>query len=134
MNFYIVFCKNRKKIDKYIKINKIRNKIIVDIRQTLEDMDISNEDIEKYSEFFNLLIYTKITQGLKKNKDIYYIPNFTSDIIEVEDILKIRDYFKEEFNFNALFIYEDFQDDPKLQYDILSKLHNFDTRQILKDY
>ena len=29
MNFYLVFTKNRKRFDKYVKVNRIKNKIII---------------------------------------------------------------------------------------------------------
>ena len=31
MNFYLVLSKNRKKFDKYVKVNRVKNKIIIDI-------------------------------------------------------------------------------------------------------
>ena len=50
MNFYIVFTKNRKKFDKYVKVNKIKNKTIIDIKQQLEECNINNSYIE-YKEY-----------------------------------------------------------------------------------
>ena len=57
MNFYIVLCKSRKKFDKYVKVNKIRNKVIIDIK---EQLDIEKITYNEYKDYFNLLIYTKI--------------------------------------------------------------------------
>jgi hypothetical protein len=75
MNFYLVFTKSRKRFDKYVKVNRIKNKVIIDIKQQLEEYDISYVD---YKEYFNLIIYTKIKHSLSKKKDIYYIPNFSN--------------------------------------------------------
>ena len=65
MNFYLVFCKNRKKFDKYVKINRVKNKVIVDIKQNIEEEGI---DPEKYKDYFNLIIYTRIVHSLQKGK------------------------------------------------------------------
>ena len=81
MNFYMVFCKSRKKFDKYIKINRIRNKVIIDIKQQLDE---ENLDYSKFRDYFNLLIYTRIIHSLKKGKDIYYIPNFSNKEIDIK--------------------------------------------------
>ena len=68
MNFFIVFCKTRRKFDKYIKINRVRNKVIVDINELVNEYDI---DIDKHRDYFNLMIYTRINHSLRKGKDIY---------------------------------------------------------------
>jgi len=84
MNLYLVFCKNKKKFDKYVKINRIRNKVIIDIREILEEEDI---DYNEYKDYFNVIIYTKILHAFQKGKDIYYIPNFDNDNIDIREIL-----------------------------------------------
>lgn len=133
MEFYIVFIKNRKKLDKYIKINKIRNKTIIDIKQQLEDNGL--EDINEWREYFNLIIYTKITQTIRKNKDIYYIPNIQKiNDLDIENIFQIKDNLNCKVNFNLLFFFEDFKDNKKLNDDILSNISSFDSIQIIRDY
>ena len=103
MEFYIVFVKNKKKLDKYIKVNKIRNKAIIDIKQQLEDHGL--EDVTEWRDYFNLMIYTKIRQALNKNKDVYYIPNLNKiNNLEIDEILQIKENLKEEINFNLLFL------------------------------
>ena len=57
MNFYLVLTKNKKKFDKYVKVNRIRNKVIIDIKTALEENEITDE---KFSDYFNLLIYTRM--------------------------------------------------------------------------
>jgi len=133
MEFYIVFVKNKKKLDKYIKVNKIRNKAIIDIRQQLEDHGL--EDVTEWKDYFNLMIYTKIRQALNKNKDVYYIPNLNKiNNLEVDEILQIKDNLKEEINFNLLFFFEDFKENEKLNTNLLSSISLFDAIQIIKDY
>jgi hypothetical protein len=132
MDFYIVFVKNRKKLDKYIKINKIRNKSIIDIKQQLEDHGL--EDNTEWREYFNLIIYTKIMQTIRKNKDVYYIPNINKiNISEIDDIFLIKENLG-KINFNLLFFFEDFKDNPQLNESLLSNISLFDAIQIIRDY
>jgi hypothetical protein len=133
MEFYIVFVKNKKKLDKYVKINKIRNKVIIDIKQQLEDHGL--EDVNEWREYFNLIIYTKITQSVRKNKDVYYIPNLQKiKNLEIDDIFQIKDNLSEKINFNLLLFFEDFKENQKLNNDILSNISYFDSIQIIRDY
>ena len=133
MDFYIVFVKNRKKLDKYIKINKIKNKTIIDIKQQLEDNGL--DDNNEWKEYFNLIIYTKITQAIRKSKDIYYIPN-TQIIneIDIDDIFLIKENFTNKVNFNLLFFFEDFKENKKINDNILNNISLFDSIQIIRDY
>ena len=70
MNFFIVYCKTRRKFDKYIKINRVRNKVIVDINELIDEYGIDNS-LQKHRDYFNLMIYTRINHSLRKSKDIY---------------------------------------------------------------
>ena len=133
MEFYVVFVKNRKKLDKYMKINKIRKKKIVDIRQELEDHGL--EDTTEFKEYFNLMIYTKIMQVIKKKNDIYYIPNLNKiHSLEIDEIIQIKENLDRSINFNLLFFFEDFKDNEKLNTNLLSSISLFDAIQIIKDY
>ena len=133
MEFYIVFVKNRKKLDKYIKINRIRNKTIIDIKQQLDDNGL--EDATEWREYFNLIIYTKITQTIRKNKAVYYIPNLNKICtLEIDDIFQIKENLVGKVNFNLLFFFEDFKDNQKLYENILSNISLFDAIQIIRDY
>lgn len=131
MNFYIVFCKQRKKFDKYVKINKVRSKVIVDIQQQLEE---ENLDYNKYKDYFNLIVYTRIIHSLKKGKSIYYIPDFTNKDINIKEIFKIKDILNFDIKFNILLFYDEFKEDEKILNDLLSNMNLFDTSQIIKDY
>ena len=37
MNFFCVYVKTRKKMDKYIKVNRVKNKYIIDIKKIIEN-------------------------------------------------------------------------------------------------
>jgi len=131
MNFHVVFTKNRKRFDKYSKINRIRNKVVVDIKAMLIEYDVV---YEKYIDYFNLLVYTKIQHSLIKGKDIYYIPNFSNKDIDVNDVFKIKDLLGEDIKFNILMFYDEFIEEPNINEAILNNMTMFDASQILKNY
>ena len=132
MNFYIVFVKNRKKLDKYIKINKIRSKTIIDIKQQLDEHGLEG-DISEWKDYFNFMIYTKITQTIKKNKHVYYIPNLNKlQTLDINDIFHIKNNLN-DIQFNLLFFFEDFKD-TQIYYDIIDNISLFDAIQIIRDY
>lgn len=132
MDFYLVFTKNRKRFDKYIKVNKIKNKVIVDIKYLLDDYDIDN--YIKYKDYFNLIIYTRITHSLQKKKDIYYIPNFSNKDFDIKEVFKIKKILNNKINFNILIFYDEFKDDDYINQSILENMNIFDASQILKSY
>jgi len=131
MNFYIVFCKTRKKFDKYIKINRIRNKVIVDIIDLIDEYDI---DINKHKDYFNLMVYTKINHSLKKGKDIYYVPDIKSKEISIKELFKLKEILEYDINFNILLFYEEFIDNKEILNDIFDNISDFSSSQIIKDY
>lgn len=132
MDFYIVFCKNRKKFDKYIKVNRIKNKVIIDIKDQIEENQIDDKD--KYKDYFNLLIYTRIIQSIKKDKDIYYIPNFYDDDLSISEILNLKKYVNNGSDFNILMFFDEFGQNDSLFMDIINNIDKFDSSQIIKDY
>lgn len=131
MNFYLTLCKNRKKFYKYVKVNRIKNKVIIDIKLALEENEIYDD---RYNDYFNLMIYTRIIQNLNKGKDIYYIPNFTNEKLDIKEVLKIKEILKGGTNFNVLMFFDEFKDDIRIQNDVLTNIGIFDNTQILKDY
>jgi hypothetical protein len=136
MNFYLVLTKNRKKLDKYIKINKIKNKIIIDIKEELEEENIIDNYI-KYKNYFNLIIFTKITHALRKEKDIYYIPNIINNKTSINDLFKLKNILKfpdVEINFNLLMFFDDFTNNLLIKEEIFSKIDSFNNIQIIEDY
>jgi len=132
MDFYIVFCKSRKKFDKYVKINRIRNKVIVDIKEMLQEENLS---LPKHKDYFNLMVYTKITHAMQKGKSIYYIPDFSNKNIDVKQVYSVKNVFNEyEFNFNALVFYKEFLKNENIKNDIFDNLTLFDNSQLIEDY
>lgn len=132
MNFNIVFCKTRKKFDKYVKVNRVRNKVIIDIQTLLEEEDAEYED---YKDYFNVILYTKILHAFKKNKDVYYIPNFSSKYINIREIFKLSELIPEfNIDYNVLFFHDEFIDDNYVNQSIIENVDKFTTSQIIKDY
>jgi len=130
-SFYLTLCKSRKKFDKYCKVNRLKNKVIVDIKLALEENEIYDD---RYNDYFNLMIYTRIVQSLNKGKDIYYIPNFQNEKLDINEILKIKKILKDGTMFNILMFFDEFRDDTRIQNDVLTNLSVFDNSQLLKDY
>lgn len=131
MNFYVVFTNNKNKFDKYVKVNKIKNKVIIDIKSLLVEYDIEN--YYEHKDYFNLLVYTKILHSLEKKKDIYYIPNFLNKNFNIDEIIKIKDLFN-DINFNLLLFFDEFKNNNEISDKILNNMDLFDTSQILKSY
>lgn len=130
MEFFCVYCKTRKKFDKFIKVNRIRNKYIVDIRKIVEDEEVDfNED----KTYLKILIFNKIQQAVEKNKDIYYIPDFDKDF-SIEKIINIKKILGDNNNFNVLIFYNEFRKNPEIMDDVLSNLSKFSSSQIIRDY
>lgn len=133
MNFYLVFCKTRKKVDKYFKNNKIKNKQIIDIKKLSEEEEIKEQSSNSQA-FFKILIWNKIKYAREKGKDIYYIPNFHRHDLDVKKLFEFKDKFLEEDSeFNLLLFYDEFIGTKWLD-DIFEELDTFDNSQILKDY
>lgn len=130
MEFFCTYVKNRKKLDKYIKVNRIRNKYIIDIKKIMEEEEIS---FDKERTYLKIIIFQKIQQAVDKNKDIYYIPDFESEF-SIEKLINIRKILGEENNFNVLIFYNEFRKDPEILGDVLGNLSKFSNSQIIRDY
>lgn len=129
MEFFCVYCKTRKKFDKFIKVNRIKNKYIVDIRKIVEDEEVNFNDDKTY---LKILIFNKIQQAIEKNKDIYYLPDFDKDF-SIEKLLNIKKILGEN-NFNVLIFYNEFRKNHDIMDDVLSNLSKFNASQIIRDY
>ena len=92
MNFFCVYVKTRKKMDKYIKVNRVKNKYIIDIKKIIEEEELSPSDDKIY---LKILIFQKIQQAIDKKKDIYYIPDFDNDF-SIEKLLNLKKIDTEE--------------------------------------
>lgn len=132
-DFFIVLCKQKKKIVKYFKLNKIRKKVIIDVKKMADEEEITYEEAIQ-SEYFKVLLIKKIKDAIETKKDIYYIPYFNADIKKKPTkILNIKKLVHEHFYFNLLCLYDDF-DKPNEASEILNYVEEFDFIQLLKDY
>lgn len=130
MEFFCVYSRSRKKVDKYIKSNRIRNKYIIDIKKIMEEEEISIDDEKTY---LKIIVFQKIQQAIDKNKDIYYIPDF-DNAFSIEKLINIRKILGENNNFNVLIFYNEFRKDTNLLEDVLGNLSKFSTSHIIRDY
>ena len=129
MDFFCVYVRTRKKFDKYVKVNKIKNKYIVDIKKIIDEEEV---DFNKDKTYLKILIFNKIQQAIKKNKDIYYIPNFEDDF-SIEKLLNLKKILGEN-NFNVLVFYNEFRKNPHIIDNVLGNLTKFSNSQIVRDY
>lgn len=130
MKFFCVYARTRKKVDKYIKVNRIRNKYIIDIRKIIDEEEV-NFDGEKT--YLKILIFNKIQQAIDKKKDIYYIPDFENEF-SIEKLLNIKKILGKDNEFNVLIFYNEWRRDPLILEDVLKNLSKFTTSQIIRDY
>lgn len=137
MDFYCVYCKNRKKFDKYVKKNNISNKYIIDIKKMMdgseddEVLDIDNDCDKKY---LTLLVYKKINKAIEKDKNIYYLPNFNIDF-SITKLMSLKKILGYNNNFNIIIFYNDFKyDKTDIMTDAINNLSNFSNSQIIKDF
>lgn len=130
MNFFCVYVKTRKKFDKYVKVNRVRNKYIIDIKKIIEEEEISFDSEKTY---LKIIIFQKIQQAIEKKKDIYYIPDFDNDF-SIEKLINIRKILGEENSFNVLLFYNEFRKNQEILDDLFSNLSKFSASQIIRDY
>lgn len=129
INFYCVYCRTRKKFDKYVKMNRIRNKYIIDIKKIIEEEDVNLGDDKTY---LKILIFNKIQQAVDKKKDIYYIPDFDNEF-SIEKLINIKKILGEN-QFNILIFYNEFRKDKAILDEVLYNLSKFSSSQIIRDY
>lgn len=130
MDFFCVYVRTRKKLDKYIKVNRIRNKYIIDLRKIMEEEEISYDSEKTY---LKIIIFQKIQQAIEKKKDIYYIPDFEGEF-SIEKLINIRKILGEDNNFNVLVFYNEFRRNNDILDDLFSNLSKFSASQIIRDY
>jgi hypothetical protein len=129
VEFFCVYCKTRKKFDKFIKVNRVRNKYIIDIKKIVDEEEVDFKDDKTY---LKILIFNKIQQAIDKKKDIYYIPDFDKEF-SIEKLLNLKKILGEN-NFNVLIFYNEFRKNPEIMDDVLSNLSKFSNSQIIRDY
>ncbi len=130
MDFFCVYVKTRKKLDKYIKVNRIRNKYIIDIKKIIEEEEITFDSEKTY---LKIIIFQKIQQAIEKKKDIYYIPDFDNEF-SIDKLINIRKILGEDNNFNVLIFYNEFRKNTEVLEDLFSNLSKFTASQIIRDY
>mgnify|MGYP006277412665 CR=1 FL=1 len=130
MKFFCVYVKSRKKLDKMIKVNHIKNKYIIDLKKIQEEEEIS---IDKEKTYLKILIFQKIQQAIEKKKDIYYIPDFDSEF-SIDRLLNIKKILGEDNEFNVLVFYNEFRKDQDILDDVFGNLSKFSNSQIIRDY
>lgn len=129
MEFFCVYCKTRKKFDKFMKVNKIKNKYIIDIKKIIYEEDVNFKTDKTY---LKILIFNKIQQAIDKNKDIYYIPDFDNEF-SIEKLLNLKKILGDN-NFNVLIFYNEFRKNPEIIDDVFKNLSKFYNSQIIRDY
>ena len=129
MNFFCVYVKTRKKIDKYIKINRVKNKYIIDIKKIVEEEELDPNGDKTY---LKIIVFNKIQQAISKNKDIYYIPDFDNEF-SIEKLLNLKKILGDN-EFNVLIFYNEFRKDTSIIDDVFSNLSKFSNSQIIRDY
>jgi hypothetical protein len=129
MNFFCVYVRTRKKFDKFIKVNKIKNKYIIDIKKIIEEEEASFNVDKTY---LKILIFNKIQQAIERKKDIYYIPDFESEF-SIEKLLNLKKILGSN-SFNVLVFYNEFRKNQEIIDDLFSNLSKFSNSQIIRDY
>jgi len=124
-----VYCKTRKKFDKYVKVNRIKNKYIIDLKKIMDEEEIGDLNDKTY---LKILVFNKIQQAIDKRKDIYYIPDFENEF-SIEKLLNLKKILGEN-NFNVLVFYNEFRKNPEVIDDVFSNLSKFSNSQIIRDY
>lgn len=130
MDFNIVLTKHRKKFDKFSKINKLKNKEIIDISNIILSENLC---IMKDREYINTLIHLKIIDSFKRNRDIYYIPDFSNKDVLVSNLVTLKKSINLP-NINVIMFFDDFIEDDNFITDFFNNVCNFDRLQILKDF
>lgn len=131
LNFILVICKDRKKFKKFEKVNKLKNKYVIDIKKMMDDDNLTSQNVSN-SSVFKLNLLKKFNLAKEKKKHIYYIPN----IIEqnnLYNLFNIKELMSDTHNFTLLYFYDDF-DKNQQPLEILENISEFDYTQILEDY
>jgi hypothetical protein len=129
MNFFCVYVKTRKKFDKFIKVNRIKNKYIIDIKKIIEEEEVQFKQDKTY---LKILIFNKIQQAIDRKKDIYYIPDFDNEF-SIEKLLNLKKILGTN-TFNVLVFFNEFRKNQDLLDDLFENLSKFQNSQIIRDY
>lgn len=131
LNFILVICKDRKKFKKFEKVNKLRNKYVIDIKKMMEEEELTSANVSD-SIVIKLNLLKKFNLAKEKKKHIYYIPNLTEQN-SLHKLFNIKELMSDTHNFTLLYFYDDFEKGQQ-PIEILEKIAEFDYTQILEDY
>lgn len=128
INFFVVYIKTKKKLDKFMKVNQIKKKYVIDVKKIIEDEELDIDDLT----YLKIIIFNKIEEAMLKNRDIYYIPLFDSsyDIHKLFNLKKILG----GNNFNVLVFYDEFKKNKDIVNEVIDNMSKFNYTQIIKDY
>jgi hypothetical protein len=129
MNFFCVYVKTRKKFDKFIKVNRVKNKYIIDIKKIIEEEEVQFKEDKTY---LKILIFNKIQQAIDRKKDIYYIPDFDNEF-SIEKLLNLKKILGSN-SFNVLVFFNEFRKNQDILDDLFENLSKFQNSQIIRDY
>ncbi len=130
INFFVVYVKTQKKFQKFIKVNKIRNKYILDVKKIIQEEEL---DTESDKRILKIIIFQKIQQAIEKKKDIYFIPNFDDSDFSITKLINLKKIL-ENNNFNILLFYDEFSKTPNIIEEAFDNLSQFTHSQIIRDY
>lgn len=128
MSFWVVYCKSRKKFDKYAKINRVRGKYVLDVKKIIQEEEIDATD----KTYLKIIIFNKILQAVEKGRDIYYLPNF-DDEFSIDKLLNLKKILGEN-DFNIIVFHDDFTKQPEYLEQAFDNLSKFTCSQIIRDY
>jgi hypothetical protein len=121
--------KTRKKFDKFIKVNRVKNKYIIDIKKIIEEEEVQFKEDKTY---LKILIFNKIQQAIDRKKDIYYIPDFDNEF-SIEKLLNLKKILGSN-SFNVLVFFNEFRKNQDILDDLFENLSKFQNSQIIRDY
>ena len=133
MNLFVVYCHNRKKFDKYAKVNRIKNKYVLDIPKLMAEDKINPDDKEGML-YLKVIVLKKIQLAQEKKRDVYYLPNFYSHKFQTDSLLTLRKILDPKDIFNLLIFHQEFEKQPQLIEQAIANIGEFDNAQILEDY
>ncbi len=112
-----------------MKVNRVKNKYIIDIKKIMEEEELTREEDKTY---LKIVVFNKIQQAIEKGKDIYYIPDFDMEF-SIEKLLNLKKMLCEN-PFNVLVFYNEFRKSPEVLDALFENLSKFDNSQIIRDY
>lgn len=130
MKFCLVYSKNRKRFDKYVKKANISNKLVIDIKKMMDEEEIGPDQLS--SDFFKLLIWKKFEWAIEKGKDVYYIPWSKNPQFSPRKTLTLKRMMPPHWRFDMLLFHNDFKTDHKLS-QLYAMLPEFDGTHIVEE-